>query len=158
MSLWPQQTEIFLKHNIKMLIIYENIHKLNFNTVNYVQWSKGINFQFVFLVHATYVTDLRSPTWDPVGPPTVGNWSSNHQEYKYEDAAADQLHDGLLAPGWRIGSRVTSSSGEGKCLLLLGVLQHQLLSSLDPLSNQLRRAFASTPSHILTDVWWLVSV
>ena len=56
-----------------MLIIYENIHKLNFNTVNYVQWSKEINFQFVFLVHATYVTDLRSPTWDPVGPPTVGN-------------------------------------------------------------------------------------
>ena len=56
-----------------MLIIYENILKLNFNTVNYVQWSKGINFQFFSLVHATHVMDLGSPTRDPVGPPTVRN-------------------------------------------------------------------------------------
>ena len=40
--------------------------------------------------------------------------------------AADQLHGGLLAPGWQIGSRVASGSVEGKCPLLLGVLQHQL--------------------------------
>ena len=27
--------------------------------------------------------------------------------------AAEQLHSRLLAPGWRIGSRVASGSGEG---------------------------------------------
>ena len=66
--------------------------------------------------------------------------------------AADQLHGGLLAPGWQIGSRVASGSGEGKCPLFLGVLQHQLQPSPDPLPNHFSRAFASTPSHILTDV------
>ena len=66
--------------------------------------------------------------------------------------AADQLHDGLLAPGWRIGSRVASGRGEGKCPLLLGVLQHQLQPCPDPLPNHFSRAFASTPSHVLTDV------
>ena len=66
--------------------------------------------------------------------------------------AADQRHDGLLAPGWGISSRMASGRGEGKCPLLLGVLQHQLQPSPDPLPHYFRRAFASTPSHVLTDV------
>ena len=52
---------------------------------------------------------------------------------------------GALCPGQHIGPRVARGSSDGRDHPLLGILQHQLETSLDPLPCDSSRASASAP-------------
>ena len=64
----------------------------------------------------------------------------------------------LWTPGWRISSRVASSSSEARVPSTPRRLQYWLQPSSDPVPSHSDRAFASTPSHRSTNIWWPVKV
>ena len=59
---------------------------------------------------------------------------------------------------WLVISRAASGSGEAGGPLFLGILQHWLKTSLDPLPSHSSRAFDLIPSHMLTNTRWPVKV